>query len=147
MDRATRWNLPGVDLQPANESGRCAICAKSPSDSMFTLHERFSSAEDRHMWLLCERCAAAVVTEVTRSDLRTPLRLRIAVGIVAANRRCSRRTRHMRPLTIFGRGFWMSIPARQLDQIVLAFVYCMFALPPLVFLVVLLVTIITRTVH
>jgi hypothetical protein len=114
---------------------------------MFSLHERHGPSEDRHAWLLCERCAAAVVTEVARSDLRTPLRLRIAVGIVAANRRCNRRARRIRPLTIFDRGFWMSIPARQLDQIVLAFVYCMFALPPLVFLVVLLVTIINRTVH
>ena len=131
MDLATRWNHPEVDLQAARPSGRCAICTKCASDTMFTLHERVNPAEAGQTWLLCEGCAAAVVTEVDRAALRTPLRLRIAVGVVAASRRPGRR------LTLFDRDYWELMPRQKLDRLIVGFVFCMFALPPILFLLVL----------
>jgi hypothetical protein len=134
MDLATRWNHPEVDLQAARPSGHCAICRKCTSSSMFTLHERVNPAGAGQTWLLCEGCAAAVVTEVDRAALRTPLRLRIAVGVVAASRR------PMRRLTIFDRDFWELMPRQKLGRMIIGFVVCMFALPPLLFLLVLAIT-------
>jgi hypothetical protein len=43
--------------------------------------------DEPRSWLLCADCAVAVREEVERADLRTPLRVRIAVGIVALQRR------------------------------------------------------------
>jgi hypothetical protein len=136
MDLTTSWNFPGIELHAASPSGRCAICTRCPSGAMFTLSERLKPEEHCQSWLLCEGCTAAVVTEVGRSALRTRLRLRIAVGVVAANRRPSRR------LSIFDGRLLESLPRHQKDRLVVGFVYCMFAWPPLVFLVVLLITLI-----
>ncbi|MGO8946962.1 MAG: hypothetical protein ACLQUY_04720 [Ktedonobacterales bacterium] len=70
------------------------------------------------------------MTEVERAALRTPLRIRIAVGMVAAAPRPVHRP------TILDTDFWEQIRDEQLDRLAAGFVLCMFALPPLVFLLV-----------
>ena len=42
--------------------------------------------EPRRSWILCQQCHAALLIEMRRSPIRSPLRLRIAMGIVAAER-------------------------------------------------------------
>jgi hypothetical protein len=42
--------------------------------------------EPRQTWMLCKRCYAALQVEMQRSPVLSPLRLRIAIGIVAADR-------------------------------------------------------------
>lgn len=42
--------------------------------------------EPRRSWILCNDCYQALVIEMRRSPVRTPLRLRIAVGLVASER-------------------------------------------------------------
>jgi hypothetical protein len=95
---------------------------------MFALQECLNLPVAPQTWLLCEGCAAAVVTEMARSQLNTPLRVRVAVGIVASRRKPRRHHR------LFDREYWEQMPAEQLDMLV---VYCMlltFLIPPLVFL-------------
>jgi len=42
--------------------------------------------EPRRSWILCRDCYQALVVEMRRSPVRTPTRLRVAMGIVAAER-------------------------------------------------------------
>jgi hypothetical protein len=42
--------------------------------------------EPRHAWMLCNDCYQALVIEMRRSPVRSPLRLRIAMGLVASER-------------------------------------------------------------
>lgn len=42
--------------------------------------------EPRQSWVLCQRCYGELIAEMRRSPVRTPLRLRIAMGIVASER-------------------------------------------------------------
>jgi hypothetical protein len=134
VDLTTNWKSPGLEVQLVRATQRCDICTKRSSDRMFALSERVVSPESpsacRQAWHLCEECAAAVVTEVERAALRTPLRTRIAVGVVAAARRPAHQ--HM----MLGKDVLKEIRDEKLDRLALGFVLCMFALPPLVFLLV-----------
>jgi hypothetical protein len=133
MDLTTSWNSRGVGIQAVSATQRCEICTKRAFNRMFALHECLESPLSPHVcqiWHLCEGCAAAVVTEVERSALCTPLRVRIAVGIVAAERRPVHR------LTVLNTDFWEHMPGQQLDKLVIGFVLCMFAVPPLLFMLV-----------
>ncbi|HEV2579455.1 MAG TPA: hypothetical protein VGT44_01270 [Ktedonobacteraceae bacterium] len=42
--------------------------------------------EQRQEWVLCKPCHSALLVEMRRSSLRSPTRLRIAMGLVAAER-------------------------------------------------------------
>jgi hypothetical protein len=42
--------------------------------------------EPRQEWTLCKRCHQALLVRLRLSPVRTPLRLRIAIGLVAAER-------------------------------------------------------------
>lgn len=42
--------------------------------------------EPRQAWTLCKRCHEALLVKMRLSPIRTPLRLRIAMGLVAAER-------------------------------------------------------------
>ena len=63
------------------------------------LDETGDVTEPRQSWMLCADCDAAVHAELERSPLRSPLRLRIAVGLVAADRspRAAHLIRHIIP--------------------------------------------------
>ena len=59
------------------------------------LDETGDVPEPRQSWVFCADCDAAVRTELERSPVQGPLRIRVAVGIVAAERspQAIRRTR------------------------------------------------------
>jgi hypothetical protein len=42
--------------------------------------------DPRRHWILCSDCHVALLEEMRRSPIRSPLRLRIAMGLVAAER-------------------------------------------------------------
>ena len=42
--------------------------------------------DSRRQWILCRDCHVALLDEMRRSPVRSPLRLRIAMGLVAAER-------------------------------------------------------------
>ena len=130
MDTLTSWDAPGVEIQTVRASEHCAICTRRASVPMYALHEPREFSGEHRSWLVCGDCVAAVVTEVQRAALRTPLRIRIAAGMVAAQRRPARR------LTIFDTDYWELMPRERLDTLLIGFVLCMFAMPPFAFLLV-----------
>lgn len=144
VDLTTNWKSLGLDVQLVRATQHCDICTQCSSDRMFALSERLVSPESPsagQAWHLCEDCATAVVTEVERAALRTPLRIRIAVGMVAAERRPAHQH------TILDTDFWEQLPDEQLDKLAVGFVLFMFALPPLVFLLVTLLLLLTGSGH
>jgi hypothetical protein len=76
------------DNAGAREGGvtRCAICRKRIWVGALTLRDPAEAPEPQQSWVLCKICFAAVQTELERSPLRSPLRVRVAVGLVAAER-------------------------------------------------------------
>jgi hypothetical protein len=50
------------------------------------LEETGDVPEPRRSWVLCEDCNAAVKDQMARAPVQTPLRLRVAVGVVSTER-------------------------------------------------------------
>jgi hypothetical protein len=65
---------------------RCSICRRRAWTNATYIEEPPGVPEPRMNWTLCKRCHAALLTEMERSPVLSPLRLRIAMGIVAADR-------------------------------------------------------------
>jgi hypothetical protein len=65
---------------------RCAICRKRIWAGAQTLSDPAEAPEPQQTWILCKLCHAAVLAELERSPLRSPMRMRVAVGLVAAVR-------------------------------------------------------------
>lgn len=65
---------------------RCSVCAHRTWFDAVPLMEPEGVPEPRHSWTLCKACYRALLVEMRRSPVRSPLRLRIAMGLVAAER-------------------------------------------------------------
>ncbi|HLI88819.1 MAG TPA: hypothetical protein VKV37_09020 [Ktedonobacteraceae bacterium] len=65
---------------------RCSICTSFIWFRRTALKEPEDAPEPRQEWVLCQRCHAALLAEMRRSSIRSPVRLRIAMGLVAAER-------------------------------------------------------------
>jgi hypothetical protein len=89
--------LPGNDVTVATrgEAGqrgrwykpiRCSICTSLIWFHPIALKEAVGAPEPRYEWVLCKPCHKALLVEMRRSSIRSPARLRIAVGLVAAER-------------------------------------------------------------
>jgi hypothetical protein len=65
---------------------RCAICTNLIWFRPRTHKEPPDAPEPRYEWLLCKACDAALLVEMRRSSILSPSRLRIAIGLVAAER-------------------------------------------------------------
>src|ERR1051326_3459002 len=57
---------------------RCAICRKRIWAGAQTLSDPPEAPEPQQSWILCKVCHAAVLAELERSPLRSPLRMRVA---------------------------------------------------------------------
>lgn len=68
------------------EKLRCSVCERRLGSNIAFLDETGDVPEPRQSWLLCSICDRAVKTELARSPVLGPLRVRIAVGMVAAER-------------------------------------------------------------
>ena len=64
----------------------CSICASAIWFHPIALKEPVGAPEPRREWVLCQSCHDALLTQMRRSPVRSPLRLRIAMGLVAAER-------------------------------------------------------------
>lgn len=71
---------------------RCAICERHVS-MLIHVEESADAPEPRQSWLLCADCDEAVAGQLARSPISGTLRLRIAVGVVAAERHPPYRSR------------------------------------------------------
>ena len=65
---------------------RCSICTNFIWFHPVALKEPAEAPEPRHEWVLCKPCHEALLVELLRSSIRSPVRLRIAIGLVAAER-------------------------------------------------------------
>jgi hypothetical protein len=65
---------------------RCSICRRRTWMHTTRVEEPLGVPEPRQIWMLCKRCNAALLIEMERSPVLSPLRLRIAMGLVAADR-------------------------------------------------------------
>jgi hypothetical protein len=68
------------------KSIRCSICTSFIWFHPIVLKEPVEAPEPRHEWVLCKPCHEAVLVEMRHSSIRSPVRLRIAMGLVAAER-------------------------------------------------------------
>src|SRR5579859_610584 len=64
----------------------CSICTRHTWFDSIQLMEPEDAPAPRRTWILCKSCYQAVQAEMHRSPLLSPLRLRIAIGIVASER-------------------------------------------------------------
>ena len=64
----------------------CSICTNRIWFDAVPLIEPEGVPEPRTSWTLCQDCYRSLVVEMRRSPVRSPLRLRIAMGIVASER-------------------------------------------------------------
>ena len=67
-------------------SARCSICTRRAGFNATHLVEPVGVPEPRQSWTLCKRCSDLLLIEMERSPVLSPLRLRIAIGIVASER-------------------------------------------------------------
>ena len=64
----------------------CSICTNRIRYDAVHLMEPEGVPEPRRSWVLCQECYQALTIEMRRSPVRTPLRLRVAMGLVASER-------------------------------------------------------------
>ena len=81
-------NARSLPENTALATGRmlCDICRRRLGKDIFFVEETGDVPDERQSWALCEECHAAVRERLEVSPVRTPLRLRVAVGLVAAER-------------------------------------------------------------
>jgi hypothetical protein len=65
---------------------RCAICQRRLGYSIHFLEETGDVPEPRQSWVLCDACNDAVRVQMRAAPIQGDLRLRVAVGLVAAER-------------------------------------------------------------
>lgn len=65
---------------------RCSVCTSRVWIRPVHLTEPEGVPEPRLSWTLCRACYQVLIEEVRRSPVRSPLRLRIAMGLVASER-------------------------------------------------------------
>ena len=64
----------------------CSVCNSRVFFHPVRLMEPEGVPEPRLVWTLCNACYRALLAEMRRSPIKSPLRLRIAMGLVAAER-------------------------------------------------------------
>ncbi len=65
---------------------RCSVCTSAIWFRPIVLKETAGAPEPRHKWVLCTPCNEALHAEMRRSSLQSPVRMRVAMGLVAAER-------------------------------------------------------------
>ena len=87
-DNSTTTFPVAEESQQAEKRGsvRCSICTRRTWSNTTHLIEPLGVPEPRQSWTLCKRCSELLLAEMERSPVLSPLRLRIAMGIVAADR-------------------------------------------------------------
>ncbi len=73
---------------------RCQICARKLGKSLFFVEETGDVPPPRQSWVLCQACNDAVHQQMEISPVQSPVRLRVAVGLVATMRTPAARRAH-----------------------------------------------------
>jgi len=77
---------PEEGRRPRRRNTTCSICTNHIWFESVYLVEPEEVPDPRLSWVLCKSCYRALLDEMSRSPVRSPLRLRIAMGLVAAER-------------------------------------------------------------
>ncbi len=85
---------------------RCSICDRYTWFDATHLMEPVGAPEPRQSWVLCKRCYGELLVHMRRSPVRSPLRLRIAMGLVAAEHWPQS---HARPRTVMSDRAWILV--------------------------------------
>jgi len=118
-EQSGRWYKPG----------RCSICTRLIWFYPIALIEPVGAPEPRQEWILCKHCYAALLVEMRRSRFHSPMRLRIAIGLVAAERSPNAYPQNspLREERQFQREFalftWMLVIFAALHLVILAIVF------------------------
>ncbi|GCE14388.1 hypothetical protein KTT_42470 [Tengunoibacter tsumagoiensis] len=90
MKEAMHSGEPIVALDEKKQRRRiatqCSVCTKHIWFDAVSIREAEDVPEPRLSWVLCKTCYQQVVAQMSRSPLRSPFRLRIAIGLVASER-------------------------------------------------------------
>lgn len=91
MKETTHGGQPTVTVEagPSYRSKRpknprCSICDNHTWFDATYLMEPVGAPEPRQSWVLCKRCYGELLIHMRKSPVRSPLRLRIAMGLVAS---------------------------------------------------------------
>ena len=91
----SRGRIAEPDSRPRGSERRsCSICRRRLGDAVFYLEETGDVPEPRQSWMLCRACNDAVKGQMAASPVRTPMRLRVAVALVATERTPEARRAH-----------------------------------------------------
>ena len=106
---------------------RCSICTGAIWFHPIALKEPVGAPEPRREWVLCRSCHEALLTQMRLSPVRSPLRLRIALGLVAAERspKAYGASSHIRDQRRFIAIAWVLIIAMLLHLVVIVFLSTM----------------------
>lgn len=72
--------------QKRHVTASCSVCTRRIWFDPIYIQEPEDVPVPRTSWLLCKECHGVLLTEFRRSPVRTSLRLRIAMGLIAAER-------------------------------------------------------------
>ena len=93
MKNATRRSATAIVVNAENyrrlkrrTNERCSICNHRTWFDAVPVMEPESVPEQRLSWILCKTCYQALLIEMRRSPVRTTMRLRICIGLVASER-------------------------------------------------------------
>ncbi|MGH2514504.1 MAG: hypothetical protein ACRDHP_02510 [Ktedonobacterales bacterium] len=81
------------------EALRCDICNHRLGGTVSYLEETGDVPDPRQSWVLCTECNGAVHEQMERAPVRSPLRLRVAIGIVSTERTPTARRAHLGQLS------------------------------------------------
>jgi hypothetical protein len=93
MKDTTRRSATAIVVTPENfrrlkkrTNERCSVCNHRTWFDAVPVMEPEGVPEQRLSWILCHTCYQALLVEMRRSPIRTHLRLRISIGLVASER-------------------------------------------------------------
>jgi len=86
---------------------RCSVCTSFIWFHPIALDESVRAPEPRCSWILCKPCYRSLLVEMRRSSIRSPARLRIALGLVAAERSPRAYNTEMREAREFAWAMWL----------------------------------------
>lgn len=78
---------------------RCAICARRLRSAICYLEETGDVPPPRQSWMVCTACNEAVKGQMAQAPVQSPIRLRVAIGVVSTERTPAARRAHLGQLT------------------------------------------------
>lgn len=79
-------NTPPVESEEQSGPLRCSICQRRLRDNICYLEETGDVPPPRQSWLLCTVCNEAVKEQMAQNPVQSPVRLRVAIGVVSTER-------------------------------------------------------------